>query len=153
MINIICESILILVLMIFFSIIDDFVLQTKLCNFKQKKWWEENYPQEKYKNDYKVALFIHSFEWVCMVFIPLTVYTIFSSYDKLTIVSGFILYLFFFCANIFIHYSIDDMKANKGYLSLKQDFIFHLLQIFLTWIFFSLCIFYHINKITPNYIT
>lgn len=141
MINIICESVLIFILMIFFSIIDDFVLQTKLCNFKQKKWWDENYPFEKYEKDYKISLFIHSFEWTCMVFIPLTIYSLIRSYDQLMNMSGFILFLGFFFANIFIHYSIDDMKANKGYLSLKQDFLFHLFQIFLTWIFF-LCAFF-----------
>lgn len=52
----------VLLAMIFCHIIDDYVLQTlgPLATMKQKKWWEENYPQKMYKYDYLVALLMHS---------------------------------------------------------------------------------------------
>lgn len=38
--------------MIFCHIVDDYYLQGCLAKMKQKKWWEENCPDEKYKNDF-----------------------------------------------------------------------------------------------------
>lgn len=52
---------LILLSMLFLYLIADYNLQGVLAQFKQKKWWEENYPQKQYKNDWIIAFVEHSF--------------------------------------------------------------------------------------------
>ena len=49
------------VAVIFCHIVDDYYLQGILASMKQKTWWpkQEGY-RDLYKNDYKMALFIHS---------------------------------------------------------------------------------------------
>ena len=115
----------ILLLMIFAHIIDDFVLQPIcLSKLKQKSWWEK---QERYKdlyrNDYKMALLTHSMSWSIMILIPIL----------LLLEIPQILILMAFCINTLIHYTIDDLKANKGKLNLIQDQIIHLMQVIITW--------------------
>ena len=112
----------ILLFMILFHIIDDFVLQPiSLSNLKQKKWWEkqEGY-SDKYKDDYKVALAIHSISWSIMIHIPLVI--MFPSLGQLALLISFI-------ANAVIHYYIDDLKANKLKINLFEDQVVHFWQI------------------------
>lgn len=112
----------ILLFMILFHIIDDFVLQPiSLSNLKQKKWWEkqEGY-SDKYKDDYKVALAIHSISWSIMIHIPLVI--VFPSLGQLALLISFIV-------NAVIHYYIDDLKANKLKINLFEDQIVHFWQI------------------------
>lgn len=112
----------ILLFMILLHIIDDFVLQPiSLSNLKQKKWWEkqEGY-SDKYKDDYKVALAIHSISWSIMIHIPLVI--VFPSLGQLALLISFI-------ANAVIHYYIDDLKANKLKINLFEDQIVHFWQI------------------------
>lgn len=112
----------ILLFMILLHIIDDFVLQPiSLSNLKQKKWWEkqEGY-SDKYKDDYKVALAIHSISWSIMIHIPLVI--MFPSLGQLALLISFI-------ANAVIHYYIDDLKANKLKINLFEDQIVHFWQI------------------------
>ena len=112
----------ILLFMILFHIIDDFVLQPiSLSNLKQKKWWEkqEGY-SDKYKDDYKVALAIHSISWSIMIHIPLVI--VFPSLGQLALLISFIV-------NAVIHYFIDDLKANKLKINLFEDQIVHFWQI------------------------
>lgn len=112
----------ILLFMILFHIIDDFVLQPiSLSNLKQKKWWEkqEGY-SDKYKDDYKVALAIHSISWSIMIHIPLVI--MFPSLGQLALLISFI-------ANAVIHYYIDDLKANKIKINLFEDQMVHFWQI------------------------
>ena len=112
----------ILLFMILFHIIDDFVLQPiSLSNLKQKKWWEkqEGY-SDKYKDDYKVALAIHSISWSIMIHIPLVI--MFPSLGQLALLISFI-------ANAVIHYYIDDLKANKLKINLFEDQMVHFCQI------------------------
>ena len=115
----------ILLFMILFHIIDDFVLQPiSLSNLKQKKWWEkqEGY-SDKYKNDYKVALAIHSISWSIMIHIPLVI--MFPSLGQLALLISFIV-------NALIHYFIDDLKANKLKIYLFEDKMVHFCQIYTT---------------------
>ena len=115
----------IVLFMILFHIIDDFVLQPiSLSNLKQKKWWEkqEGY-SDKYKNDYKVALAIHSISWSIMIHIPLVI--MFPSLGQLALLISFIV-------NAVIHYFIDDLKANKLKINLFEDQMVHFCQIFTT---------------------
>lgn len=112
----------ILLFMILLHIIDDFVLQPiSLSNLKQKKWWEkqEGY-SDKYKDDYKVALAIHSISWSIMIHIPLLI--MFPSLGQLALLISFIV-------NAVIHYYIDDLKANKLKINLFEDQIVHFWQI------------------------
>lgn len=112
----------ILLFMILLHIIDDFVLQPiSLSNLKQKKWWEkqEGY-SDKYKDDYKVALAIHSISWSIMIHIPLVI--MFPSLGQLALLISFIV-------NAVIHYYIDDLKANKLNINLFEDQIVHFWQI------------------------
>ena len=112
----------IVLFMILFHIIDDFVLQPiSLSNLKQKKWWkkQEGY-SDKYKNDYKVALAIHSISWSIMIHIPLVI--MFPSLGQLALLISFIV-------NAVIHYFIDDLKANKLKINLFEDQMVHFCQI------------------------
>lgn len=115
----------IVLFMILFHIIDDFVLQPiSLSNLKQKKWWkkQEGY-SDKYKDDYKVALAIHSISWSIMIHIPLVI--MFPSLGQLALLISFIV-------NAVIHYFIDDLKANKLKINLFEDQMVHFCQIFTT---------------------
>ena len=112
----------IILFMILFHIIDDFVLQPiSLSNLKQKKWWkkQEGY-SDKYKDDYKVALAIHSISWSIMIHIPLVI--MFPSLGQLALLISFIV-------NAVIHYYIDDLKANKLKINLFEDQMVHFWQI------------------------
>ena len=112
----------IVLFMILFHIIDDFVLQPiSLSNLKQKKWWEkqEGY-SDKYKDDYKVALAIHSISWSIMIHVPLVI--VFPSLGQLALLISFIV-------NAVIHYYIDDLKANKLKINLFEDQMVHFWQI------------------------
>ena len=112
----------ILLFMILLHIIYDFVLQPiSLSNLKQKKWWkkQEGY-SDKYKDDYKVALAIHSISWSIMIHIPLVI--MFPSLGQLALLISFIV-------NAVIHYYIDDLKANKLKINLFEDQMVHFWQI------------------------
>ena len=125
---------LVFLAMIFFGIVDDFYLQGKLCNLKQKKYWEDNYQDDKYVGDYKCALIIHSFSWSFMVMLPQLFYIWHlplteESVDVMSIIIGLIIVL-----NSVIHYLIDDAKANKLTIDLYTDQFLHLFQILFSWI-------------------
>ena len=113
-----------LLLMILMHIVDDYYLQGILASMKQKKWWEkqEGYTSL-YKNDYKMALLMHSMSWSIMLLIPAIFLFNIQEYVLLT------LFLF----NTLIHYIIDNEKANKLRINLMVDQTFHIMQIFITW--------------------
>lgn len=116
--------------MIFCHIIDDYYLQGWLASAKQKSWWEKNAPDELYKNDYRMALFIHSFSWTFMIMIPLVAYLLLSGIGlKEWLISLYLL-------NIVVHYFVDDLKTNKKKINLIQDQLIHMIQIIATWITF-----------------
>lgn len=119
--------IFILLSMIFCHIIDDYYLQGILAQLKQKKWWIENAPDKKYKCDYLMALFMHSFSWSFMINSLSFIMSIFYNMN-------FNLLLLLFIFNIIIHMFIDDLKANKFKINLIQDQSIHLLQILISWI-------------------
>lgn len=50
---------IILITMIFCHIVDDYYLQGWLASAKQKSWWKKNAPDDLYKHDYLMALFMH----------------------------------------------------------------------------------------------
>ena len=114
-----------LLLMIFAHIVDDYYLQGILAQMKQKKWWinQEGY-KPLYKNDYKMALLMHSMSWSIMILIPSMFLIGINPY----------LLLGAFVCNTAIHYYVDDLKANRGKINLIVDQTVHLMQVFVTWI-------------------
>ena len=108
-------------------IIDDYYLQGILASMKQKKWWQENAPQQKYKHDFIVALIVHSISWAFMVMLPIA----FSLHFAF---SWF--YIIALVVNATVHGIVDDLKANKLKINLIQDQTIHLTQIILTFLLF-----------------
>ena len=117
----------ILFCMLFCHIIDDYYLQGWLASAKQKSWWEKNAPDDLYKNDYRMALFMHSFSWSFVIMLPLTIYTIWM---------GETLYPMLYIVNLITHFYVDDLKANKKKINLIQDQCVHMIQILGTWILY-----------------
>ena len=124
--NVLC----VLVFMILCHIIADYSLQGWLASAKQEDWWkkQEGY-NDFYKNDYKMALFMHSLEWSIMINLPIIVFYNFQV--NIYILNSLI-------GNCYLHYIIDNLKANLKIFNLVLDQIFHLIQIILFWFF--LCI-------------
>lgn len=122
-----------LLLMLFLHIVDDYYLQGILASMKQKKWWKKNAPDELYKNDYIIALLEHAFSWTFMIMLVPTIYLYFNPSNFL-----YRLYMLVFCINWSIHVIVDDYKANKKQINLIQDQLIHIIQIFITWIIFIL---------------
>ena len=117
----------ILLLMLLCHVIDDFVLQPIcLSKLKQKSWWEKQEGFEPlYKDDYKMALFIHSMSWAIMIMLPIMF--------LIPTINQTLLFFMVFL-NIIIHYGVDDMKANEHEINLIKDQTIHLIQVILTFI-------------------
>lgn len=119
------ENLHFLFLMVFLHICDDYYLQGWLASAKQKSWWEQHAPQEMYKYDYLVALFMHSFSWAFMIMLPCLFYLNFN-------IDFNVLVIFFF--NLCTHFIIDNEKANNKTINLVQDQLVHLMQIIFTYV-------------------
>ena len=114
--------------MFLLHIFADFNLQigSGLDKFKQWRWWREQIPAEKeekwkkYNDDYKVALWIHSFQWALVTCLPLAMCrgTVYG-------VSVFV--------HASAHYIVDDLKANWMRINLIQDQVFHTVQVLVIW--------------------
>lgn len=117
------STIFIVLLMIFCHIVDDYYLQGWLASAKQKKYWQENAPENMYKYDYIWALIMHSFSWAFMIMLPI-------AFTK-----GFdlgVTFLIVFIFNLSIHAIVDDLKANKRKINLWIDQLIHIWQICFT---------------------
>ena len=124
-------KIIILFVMIWLHIVDDFYLQGALAAFKQRKWWKENAPEKMYRNDYKICLFIHAFSWSFMIMIPAAV-CLFLNVIKVTPY----IYLPWIATCTYFHALIDNAKANEKVINLITDQSLHFVQIILTWLLF-----------------
>lgn len=111
---------------ILLHVIDDFVLQPIcLSKLKQKKFWLDHPDYlEKYKDDYKMALFIHSLSWSIMIMLPI-----------LYIINNIFIYVGFLIVNTTIHYMTDDNKANKFKFNLVEEQLIHFGQIISMYLF------------------
>ena len=122
-------KIFILLSMIFLHIIDDYKLQGILASMKQKKWWQEQKEyKDLYKNDYLMALAMHSFSWTFMIMLPIA----FSLNFNIS------WWLVAYIINLTIHAFVDNLKANKFKINLVTDQLIHLGQIIITWLVFIL---------------
>ena len=117
--------IFVLFLMLFCHIIDDYYLQGLLAQMKQKAWWDKQTENSLYKNDYKMALTIHSISWAFMIMLPLAA--------KLQFDCGLV-YVYLLLGNATVHGIVDDLKANKLKINLVQDQMIHIIQVFVTWV-------------------
>lgn len=117
----------VLLLMIFLHIVDDFHLQGILADMKQKKWWESQTLDKKYRNDYTVALLVHSFEWAFLIMLPIA----YMKNFQIGAIFGLFLLL-----NTALHAVIDDLKANQLECNLIEDQLMHIAQIFSTFIMY-----------------
>lgn len=118
---------IILITMIFCHIVDDYYLQGWLASAKQKIWWEKNSPDDLYKHDYMMALFMHSFSWTFMIMLVPTLYVLICGGEYHPLI---------FVLNIIIHMITDNMKANKKKINLIQDQLIHIAQIIVTFLVF-----------------
>ncbi len=123
-------------IMIFCHVVDDYYLQGWLASAKQKKWWEENAPDSLYKNDYKVALLVHSFSWAFSINFPVLVYALFFQILPTIILPYFILLV----VNMIIHCIVDNLKANKLEINLIADQSIHFIQILISWVIYMFVI-------------
>lgn len=118
------SNLFVILWMIFFHIIDDYVLQApSLCSLKQKSWWQENSPDSKYKDDYLTALVMHGFSWSFMIMLPIAYVQNFNIDYKFFIL---------FVLNVIIHSFVDNAKANWKLINLYQDQFIHMVQIVVT---------------------
>lgn len=119
-----------LLFMIFLHIVDDFYLQPgMLSKLKCRSFWDENAPDKKYEYDYVVALLIHSFSWSFMMMLTLF------------ILNGFVLNPILICVfiiNMFLHFYVDNEKANEYTINLVTDQLIHLAQIIATFLIYNL---------------
>lgn len=118
-----------ILLTILAHLVADFTLQGWFCNGKQEMWWKTECKRYgvgfyKYRNDYLMALFLHSLYWSIAIIIPAM-----FMYD---LPNKMIVLLMFF--NTFLHFMTDDLKANRMVINLVQDQISHFIQIAVTLI-------------------
>lgn len=127
------HKILLLLTMIFLHIVDDYYLQGWLASAKQKSYWEQNAPDELYKHDYIMALFMHSFSWAFMIMVVPSVYTLINTTN---IDNASLAIVLVFLTNLCVHMVVDNSKANLKKINLVQDQSYHLAQIIITWVAF-----------------
>ena len=121
--------------MIWLHIYDDYHTQGILAQFKQKKWWQENCPQELYKNDWIIALYEHAFQWAFTTMLPLLAYSLWG-WKESDSLRGLIWWAGLVVINTIIHVDIDNIKANKLEINLLTDQICHIFQIGFTIVVF-----------------
>lgn len=116
--------------MIFAHIFADFIFQNNfMATYKQKKNWESyvyDKGGKKYKYDYIVVLFVHSFSWAFITYLPLLYYECYIYYALLVILQTP------------IHAYIDHMKCNLLKINLVIDQALHLVQIVLPFILYKI---------------
>lgn len=115
--------------MIFMHVFADFCLQGILANLKQRSWWEQNCPDEMYKDDYMIALVLHSFSWSFCIQLPILIYT----WGNINWV-----YAVMLLVNTFIHELVDNLKANEKRIDLTTDQFIHLAQVIVTATIFDI---------------
>ena len=122
--------------MLFMHVVDDYYLQGILASMKQKSWWlkQEGY-NDKYKNDYLIALFMHALSWSFCIHIPIIVYSLYTgilfSYRPTELLLAISIPV-----NSIIHANVDNAKANKKSINLVTDQLIHIGQILMVFISF-----------------
>lgn len=126
-------NLMVLPLMVFLHVVDDYYLQGCLAKFKQRSFWEENAPDKMYRYDYMMALAMHAFSWAFMIQLPVMVMIFMGLQSNINE------YCVLLIMNWITHAMVDHLKANRKCINLIQDQLIHLVQIIFTW--FCLVIF------------
>lgn len=114
---------LMLMIMLFMHVIADFNLQGILAQMKCEAWWKDKKYYGEY--DWATALTMHAFSWTFLVMLPLLVYLDFQLTNAFNNM---------FCINLFVHFFVDDLKANRHKIDLRTDQVIHIIQIAVTYI-------------------
>lgn len=138
--------------MILLHIIDDFVMQPVcLSKLKQKSWWEDNVRPNvsdeewhMYKEDYRMALIVHSVSWSIMVTLP---FLLIAAREFLS--NGYVFEhiprdsatVVLIVLNAIGHFMVDNAKANKKTMGLWEDQGIHFFQILTAFIVLSVMYF------------
>ena len=117
---------IILIIMFFCHIIDDYYLQSILALMKQKSWWKENNPKYLYRYDYLMALAEHAFSWSFMINLPLLITYFILGKSLYILIPSYII-------TTIIHAYFDHLKANRFKINLILDHLCHMIQIVITW--------------------
>ena len=127
------KEIVVLLIMIYLHIFDDFVLQNALARMKQKDYWADAVKEKPfYKYDYVIALLAHATSWTTTVSIPILISLLIRSVNPLVKVSFLCVYFI----NIVIHAHIDNRKANAKDINLIIDQSMHIIQVVSLWLIF-----------------
>lgn len=129
----------VLILMVFAHIVDDYYLQGVLAKMKQQQWWIDNAPKiddekerhkyaKKYCFDYMPALICHATSWAIMILLPIFFATAFNPVWWVYLLG---------VVNVIIHAVVDDLKANKHKINLCIDQSIHFVQILITWLLWA----------------
>lgn len=118
--------------MTFCHAIADYNLQGILANFKQVKWWEQNYHTDKDEQNAEAALKIHSGSWAFMIMLPIMLFML------ITKQYNYHFYIIALGINSFIHNIVDDAKCNYEIINYHTDQYIHMFQIALTWLIYYL---------------
>ena len=131
MIVFVLQAILLLFIMIYCHIIDDYLLQGILAKLKQRNYWygAAGPNADNYRHDYIVALICHAISWSISISIP----AIFLYY-KTSNIKLLVTILIAICINTIIHAIIDNLKANELKINLVIDQSIHLAQVITYWV-------------------
>mgnify|MGYP004653094531 CR=1 FL=1 len=126
------SAFLLLVAMIWCHLDNDFRKQGILASMKQKSWWEQQDGyNDMYKHDYIAALWTHAIWWGIELHIPVIAYIWYKG--QLTPAHIWLL-VTVMVAQIMIHKSIDDAKANQKLINLIIDQALHVFQILTSFV-------------------
>ncbi len=110
---------LIFLLMLAMHVIEDFHLQGRMADMKQKTWWRENAPS-RYKDDYIPVIILHGMEWSILASLPLLTVTGLDAgwwFFLMVVVNGL------------VHAGVDHLKCNSFRIGLIADQSIHVVQI------------------------
>lgn len=105
-------------LMVLCHVVEDFHIQGRMADMKQRSFWEPY--GRMYAWDHVPVLLLHGFEWSMFVSLPILI----TSWSSVS--AGFMAVV---VANGLIHSLVDHLKCNSLKLSLVQDQAIHILQI------------------------
>lgn len=130
-------KLVLLLSMLFMHIFADYNLQGILASMKQKEFWKKELgyndnqlENSLYKTDYKCALLMHSLQWTICIFVMPLIYMYINSFEM----NEYII-LLLFIGETYIHYIVDDLKANDRKINLWDDQLLHILQIIILWLY------------------
>lgn len=131
----------ILIIMLFLHVFADYHLQGILATLKQKSAWPQKPQDNIFRFDYKAALAAHAFEWSFIITLPclISIWHACTDLSWPNIKIGAI-YIMMLIMNAIFHHAADDLKANEKTINLTVDQIFHVVQIFITWLIWTITV-------------